>query len=123
MDIKSVFRQVLPFQLRTSETKKAVSTEQSSDRDANGQQQKENGEPPKRELTREEIDDAVLYLKALEGIKENGLLVRVENKDGIVVVFVEDAQGKVIRRIPAIELSLLTKDRQKKSGHILNKAI
>jgi len=125
MDIKSVFRQVVPFQApraASADPSKATTMQDTTDREPQGNAG-EGGREPKRDLTPEEIDEAVAVLKALDGIVNNGLLVRVANTDGIVVVYVEDASGKVVRRIPASELSSLTKDRDKKTGRLLNKAM
>jgi uncharacterized FlaG/YvyC family protein len=125
MDIKSVFRQVIPFQsprAASAEPSKATTLEHTGDREPGGEGL-DQGKQPKRDLTPEEIDEAIAVLKALDGVVNNGLLVRAQTTDGITVVYIEDASGKIVRRIPAAELSLLTKDRQKKTGHLINKAM
>ncbi len=125
MDIKSVFRQVVPFQSPRSaaaDPSKATTMENTADREPQGEAGEKGGRS-RRDLTPEEIDEAVLVLKALAGVVNNGLLIRVETTDGITVVYIEDASGKVVRRIPTSELSALTKDRDKKTGHLLNKAM
>lgn len=123
MDIKYVVRNILPFTVKKKEEAKAGSAlDTDNERDANGQQAGE-GDKRKRNLSPEEIANAVKYLAELPGVKDHGLNVRVETKDDITVVYVEDRDGKVVRRIPESELSLLTGTREKKSGHLLNRAM
>jgi uncharacterized FlaG/YvyC family protein len=123
MDIKGLARNLIPFNV--NRTKEAPSTRSKTDadneREGNGQA---SGEGQKRRaLTPEEITDAVKYLEGLPGVKENNLTIRVAATDGITVVYIEDRDGKVVRRIPESELAFLTSNRQKKSGNLLNKAL
>ncbi len=123
MDIKSVLRQSWPFNVQTpNKVDKRTRTAEAGDRDGNGQSQQEEHKP-KRNLTPEELKEAVICLEALEGVKTNNLKIRVETLDGVTVVYIEDQSGKLVRRIPESELSLLTKNPQKRSGHLLNKAM
>ncbi len=123
MDIKSVLRNSWPFNVQASaKVDKRARTSETGDRDGNGQSQAEQ-EKPKRNLSPEELKEAVIYLEGLDGVKLNNLKVRLVSLDGVSVVYIEDQLGKVVRRIPESELSLLTKNRQKKSGHLLNKAM
>lgn len=123
MDIKSVLRSSWPFNVQSAEkVDKRALTSGTADRDANGQSQQEQ-QKPKRNLSPEELQEAVAYLEALDGVKLNNLKVRLVTEGGINVVHIEDQSGKVVRRIPEAELSALTQNRQKKSGHLLNKAM
>ncbi len=123
MDIKGIARNLGP--LAPAKTPEAVSTrtktDANNDREGNGQATGE--EQKRRRLTSEEIDEAVKYLEGLAGIKDNNLRVRLESKDDVNVVYVEDADGKVVRRIPETELAALTANRDRKSGHLLNRAL
>jgi uncharacterized FlaG/YvyC family protein len=122
MDIKGVFKNAIPFVGKSEEAKARQKTDADNDREGNGQAT--NGDEQKRRaLTPEEIQEAVTYLEALPGVKDNGLNIRLEQNDGITVVYIEDRDGKVVRRIPESELGLLTGSRQKKTGHLLNKAM
>jgi uncharacterized FlaG/YvyC family protein len=124
MDIKGIARNVIPLpSVRKSEDSKAKSAvDADNERDGNGQAS--NGENQKRRhLNPEEILEAVKYLEGLAGVKDNNLRVRFETKDSITIVYIEDRDGKVVRRIPEAELSLLTCNRQRQSGHLLNKAL
>ncbi len=123
MDIKSVLRSSWPFNVQAApKVDKRAVTAEAGDRDGNGQSQKEE-EKTKRNLSPDEMKEAIAYLEGLDGVKLNNLKVKLVVADGVSVVYIEDQSGKVVRRIPAAELSLLTKNRQKKSGHLLNKAM
>ena len=123
MDIKSVLRNSWPFNVQApSKVAKQARTGEASDRDGNGQSQQQE-QKPKRNLTPEELKEAVAYLEALEGVKLNNLKIRLATNEGVTLVYIEDQQGKLIRRIPESELSLLTTNRQKKSGNLINKAM
>lgn len=121
MDIKGVVRQFVPSTEKVRAPDKPTTTVETSDRDANGQQTGNNDER-NRHLTPEQIAEAVKYLENLDGVKEHGLQVRMETKDDVTVVYIEDRDGKIVRRIPASELSLLNRDSARKSGQLLNKA-
>ena len=123
MDVKGVFRNINPFNVKNVKDARRVQTGAATDRDANGQQSREGEKQPPRTLSQSELEEAVLYLQGLAGIKDNNLRVRLEQKDGITVVYVEDMSGNVVRRIPESDLEQLTKNRQKSSGHLLNKAL
>lgn len=125
MDIKNIVRTVIPLGVSgTQEAKHArVKTEDTADREGNGQSAGQEQEK-RRNLTQEELDEAIKYLEALPGVKDNGLNVRLErNADGIPSILVVDRLGKVVRRIPESEISVLTANKEKKSGHLLNKAM
>ncbi len=124
MDIKGITRNLIPLATLKSVKESANTrskTDANNDRDGDGAA---SGEEHKRQkLNPEEISEAVDYLKELPGVKENNLTVRLETSGGTAVVYIQDLNGKVIRRIPESELAALTSNRQRKSGHLLNKAL
>ena len=77
----------------------------------------------KRKMTEEEIQAAVETLKQVQGVKDNHLTVRVDRAQDIVVVYVEDNTGKVIRRIPEADLWSLSQEKGKTKGHLFDKAM
>lgn len=130
MDVKNAIRNILPFSRNpVSETKRRELLQgdgkASADRDPNPQDPNHHEEPPKRGLTEEEIQAAIKHLETLPGVKDNGLRIRLEKNDGIPVVYVEDRNGKVVRRIPESELSQIKarSTDSKSTGHLLNKAM
>ena len=132
MDVKGAIRNILPFaQPTASEVKRKQEasnqnrqTEATADREGNGQSQG-NGEEARRNLSEEEIQEAIKILEALPGVKDNGLTFKLVRTDGVPVVYVEDRTGKVVRRIPETEVSQV-KSRtggEKKTGNLLNKTM
>lgn len=121
MDMKSVIRQIVPLTGKPQAAEKPTTTVATSDRDANGQSP-DQGDERNRHLSKEQIEEAVKHLENLDGVKNNGLKIRSETKDDVTVVYIEDRDGKVVRRIPSSELSLLSRDSNRKSGQLLNKA-
>lgn len=125
MDIKGLARNLISFtSVKAAQEAKSTRSKTDANNDREGNGQAANGESEsRRNLRPEEIAEAVTYLEGLAGVKDNNLSVRVETKDSITVVYIEDRDGKVVRRIPESELSALTSNRQKKSGHLLNRAM
>ena len=123
MDIKGVFRSVIPSIGRTEEAKAHQKSDANNDREGNGQAATGGEQQQRRAPTPEEIVDAVKYLEGLPGIKDNGLVIRVRSADGMNVIYVEDRNGKVVRRIPESEIAYLASNRQKKTGNLLNRAM
>lgn len=126
MDIKNVVRNIIPLAVGSAKAQKGPEktdskTDANNDREGNGQAAGE--EQQRRKLSEAEIEDAVSYLRELPGIKDNNLTVRLETKNDITVVLIVDSLGKVVRRIPEIELGMLTANREKKSGHLFNRAM
>lgn len=123
MNIKGLVSNVIPFPVKKNEEAKAKSAlDTDNEKEGNGQSSN-GGDQRRRNLTPEEITEAVKHLENLAGVKDHGLRIRQETNDGVVVVYIEDRDGKIVRRIPESELSLLTTDRDKKSGHLLNRAL
>lgn len=130
MDVKNVFRSILPIASNPiTETKRRElvqgETKASADRDPGSAPEQQQDETPRRNLSEEEIQEAIKILEALPGVKDNGLRIRLEKNDGIPVVYVEDRLGKVVRRIPETELSLIKSRSQdnKSTGNLLNRAM
>ncbi len=130
MDVKGIVRNILPFGIAGSRDKLEVkrrektasSTNETADKEGNGQAQSEEQEK-RRNLSEAEILEAMHILEALPGVKENGLTVKLMKIDGVPAVYIEDRTGKVVRRIPETELNHVLKTKEKKTGHLLNRAM
>ena len=127
MDIKNISRNILSLPnaglKETADVGPKVKTENTGEREGNGQSAGEE-QRKRRNLTTEEIDEAVTCLAALPGVKDNLLTVRVErNAEGIPSILIADRTGKTVRRIPESDITLVTANREKKNGHLLNKAL
>lgn len=98
-------------------------TQGSTDRDANGK--RENAEEEtKKKLTDFEFEEAFKVLKSMPGLKSNELTLRTETSaDGLRTVYIEDHNGQVIRRLTEGQLWLATRDKDRQTGTILDKAM
>lgn len=132
MNIKGLVRNLTPFAKPTEKAtakevaeSKRVETGSTSDREPNGKQE-QAGEESKRNLSQEEIEQAITHLKNLQGVKDNHLTVECKEDDGIKVIYVKDPTGKVVRRLAESDIWYVLKTRtnpeQKKSGQLLNKS-
>ncbi len=122
MNIKGLTPHTVTIEPRLrTEGKDNVRMQNSADRDANGR--REQGEPElKRHLSQIEFDEAIEILKAHPGVVAAGLMVRVEVHEDCRVIFVEDGAGKVIRRLSEADLWLVTREKDRPTGRILDKA-
>lgn len=94
----------------------------STDRDADGRRQQQEPEL-KRHLNQQEFDEALKTLEGLPGLKANSLTIKVEVKDDCRVVLIVDPSGKVVRRLSEQQLWSATRDKDRQTGRILDKAM
>jgi uncharacterized FlaG/YvyC family protein len=94
----------------------------SADRDAHGEQGQQNSER-RRNLSQEELEKAVAFLVENPGVKSNNLNVRLDQTGVAPVILILDASGKVIRRIPEADISLMDSSKAERKGAILNRAL
>lgn len=99
-----------------------VRTQASADRDANGRRDPKE-EEQKRHLTQQEFDDALKVLTAHPGLKANDLIIKVEVQDDHRVILIVDPEGKVVRRLSEGQLWSATRDKDRQTGRILDKAM
>jgi hypothetical protein len=98
-----------------------VKTKESSDRDADGRQQNPDQEA-RRHLNDTELQECLGKLKAHAGIQSNGLLVRVEVHADYKVIYIEDAQGNLVKRLSEADLWSVTQNFDQSKGRLLNRA-
>ena len=122
MNIKGLVSNLLPIDFGKRYLRK---TRNEPERDA--QQGGQGGQQPPQHhrFTDEELTAALKMLRELPGIKENNLQIRVERNEERIIIFVEDPTGKIIRRIPDLELWAMFLRQQTDSprGNLLNKAL
>lgn len=94
----------------------------SAERDADGKRE-QAGEDAKRHLTQQEFDEALKALEEFPGLKSNNLAIKVEKREDARVVLIVDGQGRIVRRLSESQLWLATRDRDKQTGRILDKAM
>lgn len=113
MNIKGFIPNILPdTKVRSVETiGKTIKSDETHDRDANGQEsysqnQQEQHEP----MSEEQLERAMDHLRNLPAMKEHKWTVTLEVGEGSRHVVVKDNLGTVIRRIPELELWTLPSD-------------
>lgn len=122
MNIRGLTPQIAPIDSRLrAEAKDKVRLENSPERDANGRQQADDGEK-KRHLSDEEFNQALKALTDNPHIASSELSIRVEVQADGRVVLIEDRTGKVVRRLSEADLWLVTREAERPTGKILDKA-
>ena len=97
-------------------------TKGSADRDADGKREQKEQEI-KRHLTQQEFDEAIKALEDFPGLKANNLTIKVETHEDHRVILIVDSTDKVVRRLSESQLWSATRDRDKQTGRILDKAM
>lgn len=121
MNIKNIAPQaVLPI-----DSKKRVDanqrTQAGTDRDADGRRDTEP--ETKRHLSQQEFDEALKVLAEMPGLKSNNLSIKVEVKADCRIVLIIDGKGQIVRRLSESQLWLATRDKDRQTGNILDKAM
>lgn len=122
MNIKSITSNpVLPVDPK-AKVDTAIRAQHSTERDANGRQSASEDES-KRQLNDEEFEQALETLKENPGLKSNGLIVRVEAAGKSRVVTIESPDGLVVRRLSESQLWVATREKDRSTGALLDKAM
>ena len=103
------------------ESSKTIKSDETSEREANGQQPFSDGEPH-RQLTEEETEQVLEKIKAHDGIQKSGLIVNfaVENEQKIVKI--ETPEGQVIKRFTEKDLYFFLFQGDDQDFHLVNKS-
>lgn len=124
MNIKGFISNILPdIKIKNVEgIGKTIQSDQTNDRDANGQegysQQQGQQHPP---MSEEQLEKSMEHLRGLSVFKERKWSVSLERSENGVYVLVQDNLGTLIRRIPETELWTLPSDDSPK-GQLLKKS-
>jgi hypothetical protein len=122
MNIKSVITSpILPIDPK-NKVEGNVRAHSSTDRDADGRREGKQ-EELKRHLTQQEFDDALKVLGEHPGLKANDLVIKVEVDGDHRVILILDPQGKIVRRLSESQLWSATRDKDRQTGRILDKAM
>lgn len=97
-------------------------TQNTGDRDGNGRREQADPEL-KRHLSQQEFDDCIKALEAMPGLKANHLTIKVEVNEGTRVVLIVDPAGLIVRRLSESQLWSATRDKDRQTGKILDKAM
>jgi hypothetical protein len=123
MNIKGLLGNMIPTLpiSATARADRAIKSDSTSDRDANGQQAGGGEQQHREPMTEEQIEKAMEHLRSIPGVKDHGWEVElsvIENKKFIIV---KDTNGTIIRRIPELDLWTLQPDSQPGKGQLLKK--
>jgi uncharacterized FlaG/YvyC family protein len=126
MDIKNALNSIMPPSLRkTVQTDRSIKAGNTTDRDANGQASYDQNQQQREPMTEEQLKKALEHLKSLPAVKDHNLTVELVETQGKRFVLLKEFDGKVIRRIPEIELWTLPvmneSDPTNKKGQLLRK--
>jgi hypothetical protein len=106
--------------VKTNEVRDVKTEVSSEDRDPNGR--REQDEPDKNPLTKEELEKVEEYIRQLPGFQANGLTYEVETGGEFKIFVIQDKDGLVVRRIVEWELRQLLQDKDKKTGQIFDRS-
>lgn len=105
MDIKGALSSILPITVRSKDpTDRAIKSGNTTDRDANGQTgygQQEQQHPP---MSEEQFKKALEHIKDIPAVNEHNLSVEFYEQNGKRFVILREPDGKILRRIPEVEL-------------------
>lgn len=122
MNIKSINPQpILPVDSK-QKVDGNVRAQSSTDRDADGRRDQSQSEQ-KKNLSQQEFDDALKALENHPGLKSNMLTIKVEQQGDMRVVLIVAPDGKIVRRLSEGQLWSATRDQDRKTGNILDKAM
>jgi uncharacterized FlaG/YvyC family protein len=121
MNIKTVASNPILAPDPKSRISEGVRAQNSADRDANGKREQSEQET-KQNLNDQEFKESMEILEEMLGLKSSELRVRVEQVNGSRMIYIEDASGRVVRRLTEAQLWLATRDKDRPTGAILDKA-
>jgi dephospho-CoA kinase len=121
MNIRSVSNPSPVMGKEKIESSKAIKSDETSDREANGQQPFAD-EEAHRALTEAELEQVVEKIKAHEGIQKNALLVKVISENNQTIVCIETPEGQVVKRFVERDLYFFLTQNLGDDFHLVNKS-
>lgn len=121
MNIRSVSNPGVVMGKEKIEASKTIKSEDTDEREANGQQPFSDPESH-RELTEEEAEQVLEKIRSNEGIKNSGLLVKLVEENGQKIVKIEAPDGKVIKRFVERDLYFFLQQSADGDIHLVNKS-
>ena len=128
MNIKGLFGQMITTPLRNgdgtsvSKAEKTIKSDESHDRDANGQQSFSGHQKEKEPMSDEQFEQAIELMKNLPSVKEHNWKIEKRIENDRKFLFVIDNLNNVVRRIPESELWSLPFDKDARTGQLLKKS-
>lgn len=125
MNIKSITPNISPLEsLNKADSKEKVRLQESTDRDANGRQEKQEKQK-EHSFADEDWDEALDKLKKLPAVVKSQLIVEATVEGGRRFVRFFTPDGECIRRLNETDVweSLENIDLEQPKGQLLNKAM
>lgn len=121
MNIRSLSNPAQVLGKEKVESSKTIKSDETADREANGQQLHGEAEEH-RELTEEETEEVLEKIKSHEGIVKNGLIVKLNVEMGQKIVTIEDPQGNVVKRFIERDLHSFLQQKKGDKFRLVNKS-
>lgn len=122
MNIKSLANNLSSIESIGHTKIREVKSEQgSADRDADGRRHQQE-EPRKESFNQEELCELLEKIRKTPGFKESNLRVRLDTSKDVAVFHIEDAFGKIIRRMTAPEVWMATRMAEEPKGKLVNRS-
>ena len=121
MNIRSVSNPPQVLAKDKVEASKTIKSDETDEREANGQQP--FADPDQyRPLTDDEIEEVLGKIRSNDGIKKNGLLVKLYNENNQKIIKIEAPDGKVIKRFVEKDLYFFLYQGGEEDIHLVNKS-
>ncbi len=121
MNIRSISNPAPVLGKENIESSKGIKSEDTNEREANGQQTFGDSESH-RSLTQEEVEKVLEKLKSHEGIVKSGLIVKHTKENDQNIVKIETPDGKIVKRIVERDLYFYLTQESKEDLHLVNKS-
>lgn len=108
MNIRSISNPAQVLAKESIESTKAIKSDETSDREGNGQQPQSDTDDS-RPLNEQEVEEVIGKISAHEGVQRNGLIVKHEFINNQNIVVIEDPSGNQVRRFTESDLYHLWK--------------
>ncbi len=122
MNIKGMLGNAVATPIRPTErVDRTIKSDMSHDRDANGQQTRDDQQKHKEPMSEEMLLQSMEQLRQLSVVKEHRWTVELLIENGKKFVLVKDNLENTIRRIPELEMWTLPLSEGANKGNLLKK--
>ncbi len=122
MNIKSLVGNIPTIPVRpVDKLDRAIKSDSTQDRDANGQQMFDDQKKHREPMGEEQIEKCLEHLRNLPAVKENNWIIELAEVEGRRFVLVMDSSGQLIRKFPEADLWTLPTDLDDPRGQLLKK--
>ncbi len=122
MNIKGMLGNAVATPLRPPEkVARTIKSDMSHDRDANGQQTRDEQQKHNEPMSEEMLEQSMEQLRHLSAVKEHHWTVELQIENGKKFVVVKDHLENIIRRIPELEMWTLPLSEGANKGNLLKK--